>query len=41
MIDRFGYPKLVGFGVAKRLDRTINGKTYSICGTLEYLAPEV
>jgi serine/threonine protein kinase len=39
MIDRFGYPKLVDFGLAKPLDAT--GKTHSLCGTPEYIAPEV
>lgn len=32
-----GYIKLVDFGVAKRID----GKTFSLCGTPTYMAPEV
>jgi len=40
MIDRFGYPKLIDFGLAKPLEQT-GGKTYTLCGTPEYLAPEV
>jgi serine/threonine protein kinase/CRP-like cAMP-binding protein len=40
MIDRFGYPKLIDFGLAKPLEAT-GGKTYTLCGTPEYLAPEV
>lgn len=37
LIDRFGYPKLVDFGFAK----VINGKSFTLCGTPEYLAPEL
>jgi serine/threonine protein kinase len=39
MIESDGYPKLVDFGVSKLLDE--GGKTYTLCGTPEYLAPEV
>jgi len=39
MVDRYGYPKLIDFGLAKPLDST--GKTFTLCGTPEYLAPEV
>jgi serine/threonine protein kinase len=38
LIDRYGYPKLVDFGFAKVLP---SGKTYTLCGTPEYLAPEL
>jgi serine/threonine protein kinase len=41
MIDRYGYPKLIDFGLAKNLSECSNGKTYTLCGTPEYLAPEV
>lgn len=34
------YPKLIDFGLAKPLEPT-GGKTYTLCGTPEYLAPEV
>lgn len=37
LIDNAGYLKLTDFGFAKRLD----GRTYTLCGTPEYLAPEV
>ncbi|KAM6272989.1 cGMP-dependent protein kinase 1-like isoform 1-T2 [Spheniscus humboldti] len=39
MLDRRGYVKLVDFGFAKELGR--GEKTYSFCGTPEYLAPEM
>lgn len=37
LIDKTGYPKLVDFGFAK----VITGKSYTLCGTPEYLAPEL
>jgi len=37
LIDKNGYPKLVDFGFAK----VITGKSYTLCGTPEYLAPEL
>ena len=37
LIDKDGYPKLVDFGFAK----VITGKSYTLCGTPEYLAPEL
>nr|XP_015194556.1 PREDICTED: cGMP-dependent protein kinase 1-like isoform X3 [Lepisosteus oculatus] len=39
MLDMMGYVKLVDFGFAKELSR--GEKTYSFCGTPEYLAPEI
>eukprot|EP00743_Colponemidia_sp_Colp-15_P007738 GILK01008380.1.p1 GENE.GILK01008380.1~~GILK01008380.1.p1 ORF type:complete len:843 (-),score=95.85 GILK01008380.1:168-2696(-) len=36
-LDQLGYPKLVDFGFAKRID----GKTYTLCGTPEYMSPEI
>ncbi|KAG6921468.1 protein kinase, cGMP-dependent, type II, partial [Chelydra serpentina] len=39
MLDQQGYIKLVDFGFAKELAR--GEKTYSFCGTPEYLAPEI
>lgn len=41
MIGRNGYPKLIDLGLAKRLDQTEDGKTYSMCGTPQYIAPEM
>jgi serine/threonine protein kinase len=38
LIDRFGYPKLVDFGFAKIIS---GGKSYTLCGTPEYLSPEM
>ena len=45
LIDSIGYIKLVDFGFAKHLppkeDDEKSGHTYTLCGTPEYLAPEV
>lgn len=38
MIDQTGYLKLVDFGFSKQIE---NKRTYTLCGTPEYLAPEV
>ena len=37
LLDEGGYAKLVDFGFAKR----ISARTWTVCGTPEYLAPEV
>lgn len=37
LIDRAGYLKLTDFGFAK----VCEGRTYTLCGTPEYLAPEI
>jgi len=37
IIDEAGYPKLIDFGLAKRIE----GRTYSEVGTPHYVAPEV
>ena len=37
LIDDTGYLKLTDFGFAK----TCDGRTYTLCGTPEYLAPEM
>ena len=38
LIDKDGYPKLCDFGFAKIIKGT---KTFTLCGTPEYLAPEI
>lgn len=38
LIDRDGYIKVADFGFAKELK---SGKTYTMCGTPDYLAPEL
>lgn len=37
LIDAMGFLKLTDFGFAKKID----GRTYTLCGTPEYLAPEI
>ena len=37
LIDKSGYLKLTDFGFAK----IVEGRTYTLCGTPEYLAPEI
>jgi serine/threonine protein kinase len=37
-MDSSGYVKLVDFGLAKQL---LSGKTWTLCGTPDYLAPEI
>ncbi|XP_069089714.1 cGMP-dependent protein kinase 2-like [Pleurodeles waltl] len=39
MLDKHGYVKMVDFGFAKELRK--GEKTYTFCGTPEYLAPEI
>ena len=39
LINTNGYLKLADFGLAKRLEK--RGTTYTLCGTPEYIAPEV
>ena len=38
VMDEQGYLKIVDFGLAKKLE---GGKTWTLCGTPDYLAPEV
>ncbi|KAI6239583.1 CGMP-dependent protein kinase [Aphelenchoides fujianensis] len=40
MLSRDGIPKLCDFGFAKRL-KGENAKTWTFCGTAEYVAPEI
>lgn len=37
LLDKFGYLKITDFGFAKK----VTFKTYTLCGTPEYIAPEV
>lgn len=39
MMDSIGYVKLVDFGFAKKIEN--GGKTWTFCGTPEYVAPEI
>ncbi|PIC36328.1 hypothetical protein B9Z55_015372 [Caenorhabditis nigoni] len=39
LLDRNGWPKLVDFGFAKKLRN--GGRTWTFCGTAEYVAPEI
>ena len=39
LIDSAGYLKLTDFGFAKRIPRS--SRSYTLCGTPEYLAPEI
>lgn len=45
LLDHRGYLKVIDFGFAKRFPYLKNGqkydKTYTLCGTPEYLAPEI
>jgi serine/threonine protein kinase len=41
LMDRAGHVKLADFGFAKRCDSLEDGKTYTLCGTPDYLAPEI
>ena len=46
LLDQVGYIKVIDFGFAKRLPyRQTNGtmqeKTFTVCGTPEYLSPEI
>lgn len=38
LIGENGYPKLIDLGFAKKL---YNHRTYSMCGTPDYMAPEI
>ena len=38
VLDENGYCRVVDFGLAKRCDK---GKTWTMCGTPDYLAPEI
>lgn len=38
VMDSRGYIKLVDLGLAKKI---VSGKTWTLCGTPDYIAPEV
>jgi len=41
MLDGWGYPIIVDFGFCKRLPKGRNDKTFTFCGTPNYVAPEM
>ena len=46
LLDNDGYIRLTGMGFAKRVpfinaQGTLSGQTFTFCGTLEYLSPEM
>ena len=41
MIDRDGYLKLIDFGTAKLLNKDRTHRTFTLMGSLHYIAPEV
>ena len=40
LLDKYGHIKIIDFGLSKQLT-DINNKAFTLCGTPEYLAPEV
>ncbi|KAJ9075091.1 Serine/threonine-protein kinase Sgk2 [Entomophthora muscae] len=41
LIDSTGHIRIVDFGMARDMAQIANGRLYSMCGTPEYMAPEV
>lgn len=41
MIDHEGHVRLADYGLSKIMEDTREGKTYSFCGSAEYMAPEM
>lgn len=41
LLDEHGHIALTDFGLSKEYTDDVTGKTYSFCGTVEYMAPEV
>lgn len=41
LLDSDGHIVITDFGLSKELTKESNGRSYSFCGTIEYMAPEV
>ena len=41
MLDKDGYLKIIDFGMSKGNAASDEFRTYSVCGTSEYTAPEI
>jgi serine/threonine protein kinase len=41
LLDKQGYLKITDFGFAKKVDARTGYRTFTLCGTPEYIAPEV
>lgn len=41
LLDADGHIVITDFGLSKELTESSNGRSYSFCGTIEYMAPEV
>lgn len=41
LLDAHGHIVITDFGLSKELNEEKNGRAYSFCGTIEYMAPEV
>ncbi|XP_031625658.1 ribosomal protein S6 kinase alpha-4-like [Contarinia nasturtii] len=41
LLDSDGHIVVTDFGLSKQLNKASKGRSYSFCGTLEYMAPEV
>lgn len=41
LLDANGHIVVTDFGLSKELTKESNGRSYSFCGTMEYMAPEV
>lgn len=41
LLDADGHIVVTDFGLSKELTKESNGRSYSFCGTMEYMAPEV
>lgn len=41
LLDAEGHLVLTDFGLAKQLTKESNGRSYTFCGTIEYMAPEM